>query len=302
MSRIDQHKVFREFRPWSGPVKAGYAVNFVGQLIDVEFLRGFGWAKPKNMVTRMEWPDYDPFNVETFEWLMILEALLNARNRFTMVELGAGFGRWIVGAACAARLRRPDLKLRLIGVEPQRDHFQWMHKHFVDNGLKPSEHKLIEGAVDLCSGSAYLVDAPDPSGFWGQYLSHDEKHVAQHVEGSFSKPVKKVTLSQVLRFEGIIDLIDMDIQDSEKTIVPNNIRLLTKRVRRIHIETHWPETHDICHNALAGAGWQIIHSYSPSQSFETEFGVITMPGGGVLTAINPLIDKKWRWLTQYFPL
>jgi hypothetical protein len=41
-----------------------------------------------------------------------------------------------------------------------------MRKHFIDNGVDPAEHRLIEGAIAVTSGTAYLVDGPDPTGFW----------------------------------------------------------------------------------------------------------------------------------------
>ena len=37
--------------------------------------------------------------LEYFEWLDLLHAVQDARDRFVMVELGAGYGRWAVRAA-----------------------------------------------------------------------------------------------------------------------------------------------------------------------------------------------------------
>jgi hypothetical protein len=59
----------------------------------------------------------------------VFDALLEARKTFTMVELGAGWGRWLVSAACAARVQQLHLELRLVGVEAQPEHFRWMRKH-----------------------------------------------------------------------------------------------------------------------------------------------------------------------------
>ena len=46
----------------------------------------------------------------------------------TVIELGAGYGRWLVAAHHAARSLSVD-PVRLIGVEMVGRHFDWMHEH-----------------------------------------------------------------------------------------------------------------------------------------------------------------------------
>jgi hypothetical protein len=41
-----------------------------------------------------------------FEWIDLLTAIDRAGTQFTMIELGAGYGRWIANAAAAMRRRR----------------------------------------------------------------------------------------------------------------------------------------------------------------------------------------------------
>ena len=55
----------------------------------------------------------------------------------------------------------------------------------------------------------------------------------------------------------------------------------------MHVETHWPETHRICEIAFRSAGWHIVHSFPPNTVADSEFGKIEIPGGGVLTVVNP---------------
>jgi hypothetical protein len=109
-------------------------------------------------------------------------------------------------------------------------------------------------AIALKSGTTYLVDGPDPTGCWGQNITADPNAIAPDVPGSHARPVRTVTLKEVMGDLGYVDLIDMDIQNAEREIVPGNIKLLTKRVRRAHVETHAADTHDICERALVGAG------------------------------------------------
>ena len=51
-----------------------------------------------------------------------------------MIELGAGYGRWLVRAATALQQVK-DLPFQLIGVEAEPQHFKWLLQHFKDNGL-----------------------------------------------------------------------------------------------------------------------------------------------------------------------
>ena len=128
MSVLADHPVFSRFPPWRGHVAAGYVVNFVGQLIDVEFLRGFSWATLDRMVDRYESPGYGQIYEETFEWLIMLEAILAAKDTFTMIDLGSGFGRWLIrrslrcapsstGAQAAPDWRRAAVRSSSMGLE-----------------------------------------------------------------------------------------------------------------------------------------------------------------------------------------
>ena len=69
-----------------------------------------------------------------------------------MVELGAGYGRWIVNAAAAVRAYR-DLPSSLTAVEAEPTHFRWLELHCSDNGV-----------------TATLVHAADRPASWTRQL------------------------------------------------------------------------------------------------------------------------------------
>ena len=50
-----------------------------------------------------------------------------------MIELGAGWGKWIVSGAVAAR--RCGIDSLVIGVEAEPEHYKWMREHLVDNDV-----------------------------------------------------------------------------------------------------------------------------------------------------------------------
>jgi hypothetical protein len=72
---------------------------------------------------------------EAFEWMALLDAVAEARERLTMLELGAGFGRWTARAAAAVRRYRPELTYRLVAVEAEPTRFGWLELHLADNGV-----------------------------------------------------------------------------------------------------------------------------------------------------------------------
>src|SRR5438045_8053588 len=75
-----------------------------------------------------------PLNEEYFEWIDLFESLQAARDRFVMIEVGAGYGRWGISAGRLAKgLRLRDVDLRFVEAEPQ--HAAWAREYIQVNGL-----------------------------------------------------------------------------------------------------------------------------------------------------------------------
>ena len=96
-------------------------------------------------------------NEGLFEWMSMLQAVLRAGDRFIMLELGAGFGRWGIFAALAAKaVGIPDIRVRLIEAEPQ--HARWAAESVRLNGLE-REVTLIEAAISNSSERVlFMID------------------------------------------------------------------------------------------------------------------------------------------------
>ena len=114
------HRVFSSFHRWSGRVPAGFDVDFLGSKYRTAY---FTMYQPQPQ-ERYAAPEHPSFDEEYFEWIDLLEAVASANGRFTMLELGAGFGRWTARAAAAATQRK--LPYFLVAVEAEPTHFQWM--------------------------------------------------------------------------------------------------------------------------------------------------------------------------------
>ena len=214
--------LFSQFKPWSGPVKAGFDANFVGQFTDVSF--NAGWADETRTRDRENTSaPYPRVHDETFEWEILLSAILEARDHFTMIEAGAGYGRWLISAVCAIRMRRPDLSFSLMGIEAEPTHFQWMQKHFHDNGVDAAQHQLIHGAVDATDGESIVMFGHDPAEFYGAYtLAHNRQTDAWG--DNTPHKIRAYSIATLLRSFDRLDLMDFDIQGAEEQAIPPGLR------------------------------------------------------------------------------
>src|SRR5690242_19455560 len=84
------------------------------------------------------------------------------------MELGAGFGPWIIAGALAAKQRGIE-NIRLYAVEGDPQHFQFLRQHFLDNGFEPGEHTLLQAAVGVNRGTTEwpIVEDSSASESWG---------------------------------------------------------------------------------------------------------------------------------------
>lgn len=251
--------VFREFVPWSGDVAAGFDVNFVGQLTDVSFNKG--WDDDERRRDRYVWPSYPVIDDEIPEWKTMLSAILDAKDSFTMIEAGAGYGRWMVSAAAACRRRRPDLKCRFIGIEADPTHYKWMRKHFLDNGLEPDAHRLISGAVDDKDGQDTFLCTDDPAAWYGQHLAYVDHHRTNLTDGYNRVTVPTLSIDTILADLDHVDLMDFDIQYAEGRAIAAGIENMTRKVKRVFVETHSAEIHDIVYRTFNSHGWECTDKY-----------------------------------------
>ena len=173
---------------------------------------------------------------EASEWQALLDAVADASGRLTMLELGAGYGRWTVFAVAAIRRYRPELKYRLVAVEAEPTHFRWLKQHTRDNRLRrwsrAGSCKLVEAAVSRENGRDSFFFG-DPAAWYGQALVRPENASAQ----AAVTEVRTVRLSTLLEPLEHVDLIDLDIQGAELEVLDEAAASLG-HVRRVHVETH----------------------------------------------------------------
>lgn len=247
-------------------------------------------------------------NEEHYDWIDLFEAARRARGTFTVVELGAGHGRWLVNAANLAR--RTGLPLgTLVGCEAEPTHFAWMQQHFRDNGLDPAAHRLVRAAVAANAGTLpfYVGSA---ASWYGQSVA---QNVVRHGRGAFAnlpgwlrrlagrerpqdlvQEVPAVTLASLLEGIEAVDLLHVDIQGAEYDVLEAAMDTLDRKVRLAHIGTHVAgseaargrDLDALVHGLFAARGWTLRARIAPEATHAIE-GVAVRFVDGVQSWGNP---------------
>ena len=218
-------------------------------------------------------------DTEYLEWIDVLEAVLGARERFTMLELGAGYGRWIVNAAVALRCTGGPPH-RLIAVEAEPTHFRWLELHCRDNGV---EAELVRAAVAAEAGEVEFA-VGRPEAWYGQAIA-DGTWSPERVE-----TVRAVTLSGLLAPLNYVDLVHCDVQGAEADVFANAADLVHDRVARVHIGTHSDSVENRLRSLFRDLGWVAVNDYASGTVAKTPWGAMTFQDG-VQTWTNPRLAR-----------
>lgn len=261
--------VFRRFEQ-----EARFLPNWIGVLHDRAFFADELAAEPD--FPRVARPAHDQ---TALEWIDVLEAVMAARKRFTVVELGAGIGTWSVNSIAALRAYS-DLPYRVLAVEADPMHFRWMRDHFRLNHLRRRWCRRVHAAVWNTDGTADFYSG-EADRWYGQTLVTIAGPGLDH---SVVR-VKTVTLARLLRRVDRVDLLHLDVQGAELPVLEQGQSVLS-RVKRVHIATHSAHGEEGLRVLFSDAGWQCLNDYTLGTTAETPAGEVTFRDG-IQTWLNP---------------
>ena len=290
----EHHRIFQDADLWFGRKPNHVDVDFLGAREDKQFfLPEWKDAERDFSQTHDQWANLPEFSEEYFEWIDFLAAVKTARDRFVMMELGAGYGRWLMRAAAAVKRYNP-MPFLLIGVEAEPTHVEWMKLNFRNNGLDPDDHRIIAAAAGATPGTTYFP-VGDPYA-WSQFVldsattgPQKSRHIGTHFEQQYLEdvmPVRQVTIEEAAAGEPLIDIIDMDIQGPEAEVIEQAIGFCSNRVRIIHVGTHSNAIEEQLRQIFFKAGWVLRYDYPAWSNTQTEYGVLKFDDG-VQSWANP---------------
>ena len=309
---MNHHEVFLSFKCYSGKCNSGFVINFLGAVTRREYLYCFSADKsiPLSSKEEVMYTEYPAYSEGYFEWISILQSVIQAKNKFTMFELGAGFGPHLVNACIAAPCYHgKHFPYNLVGVEAEPTHFEWMKQNFIDNNIDPTKHQLINAAVFEKDGSIYF-QVGFPTYYGNQiiyralnfrnfikealffFMPHRRNRivsreitVTDYLTGKKetgiirNEKVKVLSLSTLLRPFDYVDLIHADIQGAEARVFKSAQRDIHKKVKRIHIGTHGSQIEDELRTLFNNLGWKCLYDYPNGQKCDTPYGTINFQDG-----------------------
>ncbi len=296
---MENHQVFNSFRNCEELANEQFWFDYIGTRIDHRF---HSVKFDMTGVTKVPVPIVDE---EYFEWVDILQSASEAKDRFVVVELGAGYGRWAARACLAARQRGvADINAILVEAEPV--HAEWSAQHMRNNGI--DNFRVFQAAIGRSVGKTqFVVEMPDqngasaPDAWYGQALNWtDASHhrptgrtyhgfdVIDNGTGWGTINVNVLPLEQIIDGIDLVDIIDMDIQGAEGDVVEASIDLMSERVKRVHIGTHSHDVEDRIRKVMTEAGWHKVWDFSCGATSITPYGAVAFQDG-VQSWLNPAL-------------
>jgi FkbM family methyltransferase len=282
------HPAFDAISAYAGKPEPGFEIDFLGIKTRCEFLAGESISKMLHTIDPSE---------DTFEWIDLLESILAAKDEYTMMELGAGYGRWSVRAALALHQLR-GLPFHLVAVEGEPRHYRWLEQHMVDNGIPCHSRTLIQGVVSNHRDDVlFYVGSPsgegdEPASWYGQAIipaheaidrsltsAYEGQDVIRLKSGWKAVKARSYLLTDILPETDRIDLIDLDVQGEELRIIASAIEALNQRVARLRIGTHSHEIEMGLRELLSRHGWECKTDYPCAQTNETPWGPVEFVDG-----------------------
>lgn len=214
------------------------------------------------------------------EWVGTLRSVLEAQGKLTVVELGAGWGPWLVSAAKAAE-RVGIHDLTLVGVEGSLGHVKFMREHLADNSIDPALHRVIHGVVGPVDGVAQFPKLEQPNNNYGSEANYQPGSDSVTME-----EVPSISLQTLLVDLPVVDILHCDIQGMEAEVFRAGQAVVDARVRRVVIGTHNRMVEAELLEIFAGLHW-ILEAENVCKLVQSGIGEMCLVADGIQVWRNP---------------
>jgi hypothetical protein len=210
----------------------GHNVNFLGVAVPVEvfpFLANTA-GKLDNV------PIPANYHADMAEWAAAIRAVDLADDTFTMVELGCGWGCWMVNTGVLAKRRGKHINL--IGVEGDPMHMDLCHKTMSSNNIDSSEYTIVRGVAAGTSGTALFPMRQENEENWGfKPIFNATKKQQRELKDSY-ETLEMLPLGRIIANHKFVDLLHLDIQGGEGPLIRTTIDTISSKVGYILVGTH----------------------------------------------------------------
>jgi FkbM family methyltransferase len=192
---------------------------------------------------------------EAVEENVFIEYINRIRASGTFINVGSAIGYYLF----LAKLKRPDIKV--IGYEPLRLHRKYFYRNVLLNNFRESDFKLFPEGLHYEKRWNLLKNRR-----FGSLIETSKViKICNFFKYMFSKKytlIKTVTLNEIIqRSDGIIDLLQMDIQGIEYNILNNSKEILMKGfIKCFIIGTHGSEIHQGSLDVLQYCNYNISYN------------------------------------------
>lgn len=169
-----------------------------------------------------------------------------------------------------------------------------MKQHLKDNDVDVGRATLIEAAVAAEGGSVWF-HVGEAADWYGQSIAEppgeeSRPGLFERVRG-FIRPsgkpaetrtverVRAVSPGQVLAQLDRVDLIDIDIQGAEASVLEPAASSLDAKVKRAYVATHDRENEDRVRAVFRSLGWESVYDYPCAAESETPWGRVMFEDG-----------------------
>lgn len=264
----------KRFGRWEGFVDSRFNADFLG----IKTRHNFFSQLEHPTGDRMVKTHYPPIDEEYYEWEDLITSIEKAKGTYRIMDIGAGWGRWLIRAAFICKHLRKQY--HLYGVEADKTHYGWMIQHFSDNDIEPQSHCLLFGAA---SGSkkdgAIRFARENPYTSYGQSIIQPSL-LSWRLPHAF---VPAINVAQVID-DTKFDLLDLDIQGEEYRLL-NSLRKVLPNIKCVHIETHNELVEKQLDELVAELPFEVLRSY-PSHRTNLVCGEQIYCQGGLRTWLN----------------
>ncbi|MDK9718738.1 MAG: hypothetical protein OEL57_12660 [Trichlorobacter sp.] len=198
------------------------------------------------------------WHADIAEFGSVFRAVDLAKEHFTIIELGCGWGCWLNNAGIVAK--RKGLSVSLVGIEGDLGHIVFAKEALCTNGFEETEFKLYHGVASAHAGTALFPIQSQSGVSWGLeplFNATDEETDNLVKSGSYSC-LPQITLQSALPQRiNKIDLLHIDIQGGEIELIPESIDFLNEHVATMFIGTHSRQIEGELIDLLINAGWRL---------------------------------------------